>query len=116
MLNKIYKFIFGRFGITENESHGYIAAFIILFLSMYHYFVLDKTFCFSLLLGINIATLLQALNESIQAIDPDIQFKYKTWINFQNNSREDWSYFLKGSLIAIVLFLLSILVMAIFRG
>lgn len=93
-----------KLGINYDQSHGVLA--FLVFLMMFSFVVVvmggveHHVVLTAYLLATLITILLQALNEAIQAIDPQLVKKYGSLKNFQINSRKDWRYFMLGLLVS----------------
>ena len=93
-------------GIRYDHWHGILAALVFEVIFFSGFFIILSGLSlvvgpgFALLLinlsAIFMALLLQSLNESIQALDENIEKEYGSWKNFQINSRKDWKFFLMG--------------------
>jgi len=87
-------------GIDYDKWHGIIAFGLVLILmiiiSLWLPFSKQESYLIAVIISSFFVFFLQALNESIQALDSDIEFKYGSWKNFQQNSRKDWAYTIKG--------------------
>jgi len=92
-------------GIAYNKWHGIISALIMGVAVVLAGFV-DEFSQLSLLVGILggslLAIALQGVNESIQALDKDVEKKYGSYKAFQDNSRDDWGWFIKGWIIGTI--------------
>jgi hypothetical protein len=89
-------------GSWQDKSH-----FIIPFISMplsiiLAYFVkLDYQVMFIIMPAI--LTLLQAMNEAFQAIDPKVSEKYENFEAFQKNSKLDWKLYFLGLFLGMII-------------
>lgn len=84
-------------GISYDKWHAILALFVtvvvfIIVMSFFSESYPAATTLKAFILSALIVSYLQAMNEAIQAIDKNLIKKYKTWKNFQKNSRIDWKY------------------------
>jgi hypothetical protein len=91
-------------GISYDKWHGILAVIAVLIFFLLIYFFIIPCFELSVFPGVLIAWLsavagthyLQSATEIYQALDRDIEKKYGSYQNFQENSRKDYKWFWLG--------------------
>lgn len=86
-------------GIRYNQWHGIIA----FALTILVFFIMQSWALAELLASLLICLFLQAMNESLQAIDRNLISKYGSLESFQDDSRADWRWMLGGWVIGAVI-------------
>ena len=100
-------------GIAYNKWHGIISALIMIAAVVSAGFIADfsrLSLLVAILGGTLLAVALQGVNESVQALDKDVEKKYGSCKVFQENSRDDWGWFIRGwilgTILSVILFVL----------
>ena len=93
-------------GINDDYWHAIIAAFIYVAVGTIYFIWLGVNglaFRLTFILAVPIIMFLQAMNESMEAISPNLIKNYKSLKNFQANSRKDWRMVIIGTVLGLLI-------------
>ena len=89
--------------IDFDRSHGAIAFFVYGIMLLFNVLLFKMIPQIAVIYAIFFTLMLQAINESMQAIDPKVESKYGSWQRFQRNSKRDWKVCLLGLFAGLLL-------------
>ena len=98
--------------IDYDKSHGVLAFIAYGLALLINLLLFDMMAPVAVFYAIIATVMLQAINESMQAIDPLVEQKYGTWYGFQHNSKRDWKYCILGLFMGLLLLTPLVIVLA----